>query len=69
MKMGAESTSTFCHVQRASSRMRLGACIALSSDDLAFVDSSIETLEIRKKQIDGGLILEIRGVNHDSGNR
>jgi len=42
--------------------MLLGAAIALSADDIAFVDSSVETLEIHKKQIDDGLILEIRGV-------
>jgi len=57
-----ESTSTLAHVQRARNGMRLGAGIALSADDIAFVDSGCDTLEIHKKQIDGGLILEIRGV-------
>ena len=62
MTSSLESTSTFARVQRARNGMRLGACVMISADDLAFIDSSIERLEIQKKRIDDGLILEIRGV-------
>lgn len=55
-----DSIEQFAKVQRTPSRQLLGCCIALSADDLAFVDSTTEMLEIQKKQIDGGLILEIR---------
>ena len=53
---------TRVRVQRTPTGRLLGACIALSAEDIAFVDSSIETLEIHKKRINDGLILEIRGV-------
>jgi len=62
MSFRANPTSNYARVQRAGNGMLLGAAIALSADDIAFVDSSVETLEIHKKQIDDGLILEIRGV-------
>ena len=62
MTINPESTSTFARVQRADTEVLLGACVMLSADDLAFVDSSIDTLKIQKKRIDDGLILEIRGV-------
>ena len=60
---------TCVRVQRTPAGGLLGACIALGADDIAFVDSTTEMLEIHKKQIDGGLILEIRGVDHDSCER
>lgn len=56
-------------VQHTLTGRLLGACIALSAEDIGFVDSTTQILEVRKKQIYDGLILEIRGVNHDSGNR
>ena len=62
MGIKTDSLKTFARVQRTPAGRRLGACVALSADDIAFVDSETEMLEIRKKQIDGGLILEIRGV-------
>lgn len=55
-------------VQHALAGRLLGACIMLSAEDIGFVDSTTQTLEVRKKQIDDGLILEIRSVDHDSGN-
>ena len=61
MSIEADPTSTFARVQRAQNGMRLGACVMISGDDLAFVDSSIERLKIHKKRINDGLILEIRG--------
>jgi hypothetical protein len=62
MEMETDLSKTFARVQRTPAGARLPACVVVSADDLAFVDSTTEMLEIQKKQIDGGLILEIRGV-------
>ena len=47
-------------VQRTPNGMLLGACIALSADDIAFVDSTVEFLEVHRKHSGDGVVLEIR---------
>lgn len=49
-------------VQRTPNGMLLGACIALSADDIAFCDSSTKRLELQKKHVEDGIIIEIRRV-------
>ena len=65
MELNPDFTKKFARIQRTPNGTLLSACIALGADDLVFVDSTTEILEIYKKQIDGGLILEIRSVDHD----
>lgn len=47
-------------VQRKPNRHLLGACLALSAEDLSFVDSGTERLAVKKTKTEGGLIVEIR---------
>lgn len=49
-------------VQRAQNGMITGACIALSADDIAFVDSTVEMLEIHRKHSEDGIVLEIKSA-------
>ncbi len=49
-------------VQRTKTGMLLGACIALSADDLTFVDSETEEIEIVTRQVKDGLIIEVKKV-------
>jgi hypothetical protein len=47
-------------VQRAQNGMITGACIKLSADDIVFVDSTVEFLEIHRKHSGDGIVLVIR---------
>lgn len=46
-------------MQRMPGRRRLGACIALSAEDLSFVDDEAEWLTVEKKPTENGLIIRI----------
>lgn len=56
-----QGTSTVRRVraQRTPARAMLGACVALSADDLSFVDSDTDWLKIRKTKREKGLLIEI----------
>jgi len=54
--------SNTAKVQRTKTGMLLGACIALSADDIAFVDSETEEIEIVKRRVKDGLIIEVKKV-------
>lgn len=62
MHKSVDSTKRFrAKVQRSQAGKVLGACVALSGEDLRFVDSGTEWLTIEKRHHTGGLIIEIGG--------
>lgn len=56
------TTPNTAKVQRTPNGMLLGACIALSAKDIAFVDSTVEFLEIHRKHSEDGIVLEIKST-------
>ena len=62
MSDGLEATKTFrAKVQRSPNGAKLGACLMIGADDLAFVEPGTEWLTIKKIRTESGLIIEIGG--------
>lgn len=58
----SERSETRIKAQRTSSGLFVGACLALSPDDLSFVDSGTEWLTVEKEKTKNGLVMIIRGA-------